>query len=228
MAPNNRTKVVGECVFNVATFSEGEAARNIALVLQNCPDKNAYIELGIRMAKAPEARLDSGMSCEFSMGSFCSTFRSIDESIGSQVPSKEPQRRRDNSSDHAMQQPQIKRRPQLASNKFGCTQQDLKGLLVAAAAENSSRTLKDGGGRPVLGETCGIVNCLITPQSVSNNVTKEDCFTGAMTQRVVDRGRGMMVKKENVVMMRSREHKAQSSTTLTCKTERRGSVCVSL
>ena len=54
VAPSNKIKVVGECVVNVAAFSEDPNPQNLDLVLQNCPDKNAYIQLSIKMMQLGE------------------------------------------------------------------------------------------------------------------------------------------------------------------------------
>jgi len=53
MAPStNRVKVAGECVVNLSTFCGDHDTRNLALLLQNCPDKKAFIELGIKLLQA--------------------------------------------------------------------------------------------------------------------------------------------------------------------------------
>ncbi len=109
MASDNRTKVVGECALNVATFTESESVRSLALVLQNCPDRNAYIELCIRLTPCEEG---------------CA-FRTVDDSSGGQAVQPKPIKNlthtlRDSSTDHALRTAK-RQAPPMATSRLNQT-----------------------------------------------------------------------------------------------------------
>lgn len=79
VSPSHKVKVLGECTVTLGTFCNESEPRSLALVLQNCLDKKAFIELGIRLCENPKA--DRGLARDFSVETF-DGLRSLEGSPG--------------------------------------------------------------------------------------------------------------------------------------------------